>query len=468
MDSSSNKSHSIAKKAFIYAIGTLSSKMISVIIIPIYAVYISVADLGSFDYQNTIAQFLSPVIFGAIWEAILRMGLGKEKNIQKKVVTNSICFVIANTVILAIFLPIIYRMIFPNLEYYQLFVFQLIFTPILSVFQYIVRALGESKIFVMSGIIAAGINLLLLTIFVVTMGMGILGLLLSIIISNVINLIFLIFRGQIFQYFATSSFDFLFLKSMLKYSIPLTLNLTFGWLIVGFSRFYIGTYIGVTENGIFSFAMKFSSIILTLTSIVSMSMIEDAVITSENDDFIERFVEKNTYIFKMYIRLATLSIPIICCAYSFITNPDYKKSLVLVPILVIMACFSGMTTNIGNIFAVYNKTNQLLMISVVSGLLSVVGTYLLGYSFGVIGVSFATLLGTLVLFGLRYYFGRKIAYYAFDWKRISLLLVLYSAIAFVCIHRGFYFNLFLTIIFSAIFVFTYKQLIITYLKKFFR
>ncbi|HFM8947329.1 TPA: oligosaccharide flippase family protein, partial [Enterococcus faecium] len=281
MDSSSNKSHSIAKKAFIYAIGTLSSKMISVIIIPIYAVYISVADLGSFDYQNTIAQFLSPVIFGAIWEAILRMGLGKEKNIQKKVVTNSICFVIANTVILAIFLPIIYRMIFPNLEYYQLFVFQLIFTPILSVFQYIVRALGESKIFVMSGIIAAGINLLLLTIFVVTMGMGILGLLLSIIISNVINLIFLIFRGQIFQYFATSSFDFLFLKSMLKYSIPLTLNLTFGWLIVGFSRFYIGTYIGVTENGIFSFAMKFSSIILTLTSIVSMSMIEDAVITSE-------------------------------------------------------------------------------------------------------------------------------------------------------------------------------------------
>ncbi|HFM5723311.1 TPA: hypothetical protein ACG77J_003112, partial [Enterococcus faecium] len=68
MDSSSNKSHSIAKKAFIYAIGTLSSKMISVIIIPIYAVYISVADLGSFDYQNTIAQFLSPVIFGAIWE----------------------------------------------------------------------------------------------------------------------------------------------------------------------------------------------------------------------------------------------------------------------------------------------------------------------------------------------------------------------------------------------------------------
>lgn len=58
--------------------------MISVIIIPIYAVYISVADLGSFDYQNTIAQFLSPVIFGAIWEAILRMGLGKEKKYSEK------------------------------------------------------------------------------------------------------------------------------------------------------------------------------------------------------------------------------------------------------------------------------------------------------------------------------------------------------------------------------------------------
>lgn len=61
------------KKTSIYFIGTLSTKMISVMLVPIYAYFVAVNDLSDYDYFATIASTLSPIVFAAIWEAILKL-----------------------------------------------------------------------------------------------------------------------------------------------------------------------------------------------------------------------------------------------------------------------------------------------------------------------------------------------------------------------------------------------------------
>ena len=63
------------KKTSIYFIGTLSTKMISVMLVPIYAYFVAVSDLSDYDYFATIASTLSPIVFAAIWEAILKFGI---------------------------------------------------------------------------------------------------------------------------------------------------------------------------------------------------------------------------------------------------------------------------------------------------------------------------------------------------------------------------------------------------------
>ena len=60
----------IATKSVIYLIGNLSSKVISAILIPIYAFFISTSDLGTFDYSQSLMNVFVPILyisFGEGW-----------------------------------------------------------------------------------------------------------------------------------------------------------------------------------------------------------------------------------------------------------------------------------------------------------------------------------------------------------------------------------------------------------------
>ena len=62
------------KKTSIYFIGTLSTKMISILLVPIYAYFVAVNELSEYDYLVTIASTISPVVFASIWKPFLSMG----------------------------------------------------------------------------------------------------------------------------------------------------------------------------------------------------------------------------------------------------------------------------------------------------------------------------------------------------------------------------------------------------------
>ena len=62
----------LLKKIGLYFIGNLASKILSAILIPIYAFYVSSSDLGIFDYSQTLMQIIVPIVYFSIWEAILK------------------------------------------------------------------------------------------------------------------------------------------------------------------------------------------------------------------------------------------------------------------------------------------------------------------------------------------------------------------------------------------------------------
>ncbi|MFQ7235018.1 MAG: hypothetical protein ACLRPU_09115, partial [Enterococcus hulanensis] len=84
------------KKSLIYFAGNFSSKIFGVIIIPIYAQYLSAAQLGDYDFQQTVGNLLMPIIGLAIWEAILRFGLNAEGKELHEIITTAI-FILSAT-----------------------------------------------------------------------------------------------------------------------------------------------------------------------------------------------------------------------------------------------------------------------------------------------------------------------------------------------------------------------------------
>ena len=70
----------LLKKTGLYFIGNLSPKLLTILLIPIYAFYISSSELGYYDFTQTIMGILIPVVFVAIWESVLKYLLIEENS----------------------------------------------------------------------------------------------------------------------------------------------------------------------------------------------------------------------------------------------------------------------------------------------------------------------------------------------------------------------------------------------------
>lgn len=427
---------SMMKKTLIYFAGNFSSKIFGVIIIPIYAQYLSAAQLGEYDFQQTVGNLLMPIIGLAIWEAILRFGLKAKGNDLFQIITTAV-FISTITLTLAfVLLLIIYINLYSFTTLTFLYVLLIITMPIVTILGYISRSMNKSTLFAFSGVISTGVNLSGLLMFVVLMNKGLTGLLISAIIANLFNIMYLILGTKLVSIIRLQYFSKDWAKIMISFSAPLILNLVFGWFISSFSRFYINLTIGSTENGIYAFASKFSGILLQLASIINMSAIEDAVASFGKKDWVERFENNIENISSLFIQISCLLMSLTSIYYNFVTNEDFKQSIVLVPILLLVAIFTNTSTLIGNIFPVFKKTKKIFTTTMIGGGVNIIFSIILGKYFGLYGVVFAQLLSSISLVVARYFYGQKIQSYSVNIVKFIKLLCLYGIVTVISIHSN--------------------------------
>ena len=61
----------------VFAIGSFSSKVLVLLLVPIYTNYLTTAELGVTDVLTQIANWIIPLVTMTITEAIIRFGLDK-------------------------------------------------------------------------------------------------------------------------------------------------------------------------------------------------------------------------------------------------------------------------------------------------------------------------------------------------------------------------------------------------------
>lgn len=83
----------------VFAIGNLGSKLISILLVPLYTFYMTTQEYGMVDIVITTTSMLLPLISLSIYEATLRFALdGKEDT--SKIFTNSLFITIIGLFIL--------------------------------------------------------------------------------------------------------------------------------------------------------------------------------------------------------------------------------------------------------------------------------------------------------------------------------------------------------------------------------
>lgn len=426
------KKNNIVRKSMFYFIGNLSSKIVSSMLVPLYAFYISVEDLGYYDYSQTIMNILVPFAFLAIWEAILKFVLSEQDiNTRNKYIATSSVFTIVSSLLISICIYLFNFIFNSNISYIGYINLMIIVSAISQIWQYYARALNKNKIYVYTGILGAVLNFLLVIVLMVILDMKLEGLYISYIISNLCIFLILEYKIQIFKIIKIKNISLKYLVIMLKYSVPLVFNLTSMWLITGFGRFIITNRLGSEINGLYAFANKFSVIVNMFGAVINMAVIEEAILSVNENELGKKFKNIVENLFKMFQSAIIIALPVIMIFYFFIRNTGYFISYTYVYWLLIYAVTMTMSTNIGSIFQSTNKTNYLFGTTIIGGLVTIIISYCFINKIGIYSVLIAQNAGALAMLFARYFFAKRFINFKINWKPIVLMLILYIFSSFI-------------------------------------
>ena len=137
-----------------------------------------------------------------------------------------------------------------------------IFTMLQNIYTSIARGLEYNTTFVISGIVGSLVNFLSNIIMILGLNMTLNSLYIAMIIGLVVQILILEGRIHLFRHLSVQLFDWELLKSMLRYSIPLSVNSACFWFLTSYNRVGVSNELGLSANGIYSVAARFTSCLL--------------------------------------------------------------------------------------------------------------------------------------------------------------------------------------------------------------
>ena len=431
MSKKSNSGNDSYKKLFsntlVFAIGSFSSKILVLLLIPIYTSYLTTSELGVTDVLTQIANWMIPIVTMTITEAIIRFGLDKAYD-KVKVFTigNIICaFGLA---VFGIILPIVNLTGLADkyIGNYCIILYTYVFmSSVKSLYTTFVRAMEHVKTFAIAGIIGTFFTLFFTALFYIFLpgnyfgvNSGIIKYLLATILADLLTTIFVTLKVKLWKYLDFRHIDREMMHTMLQYSVPL-IPAQLLWLITNSSDSFMTThYLGSDYNGILSAAYKIPNIVATVYMMFGQAWNMSAI--TEHDSKGRNKFYENVFDFNqslLYI-LAAGCLLIIQPLTRIMIGSNFQECINYSPILIYSTIFSCFTTFMGSIYLATKKTKRSLFTSLVSGVINVGLNVILIPTIGLYGPPISTVASYLTVFIIRAYDSRKLIPFRMNLKKL--------------------------------------------------
>lgn len=412
----------------ILTIGTVGSKLITFLMLPFYTNVLSTAEYGTIDLLLQTESFLVPIFTIGIAAAITRFGLDDQYDKKDVFTTGLACYGVG--FVLCLLLALIVGALFslPAVQFpagvesiwqYAIWILILIASSGLhSICGSFVRAEKKLRIYAITGILNTVCNVLLMVVFLKFFGLGIGGYMLSVIIADIVSVLFLAVSSKLWRFVHFKKLHNPTARAMVKFSIPL-IPATISWWIINMSdRFMILMFIGASANGIYSVAAKIPSIVTILAG-VFMEAWQVSIIGNKTEQ--SRFFS-NTM--RSYQSLLFIAAGLVTMFSHFIithmTSPDYYEAWRYVPLLLCSTVFSCLATFIGSIYTVEKKSVSQLVTTLTGAASNILLNLILIPQFGISGAAIATFSSFMLVFVIRLIDTRK--YIVIHWSPVRFCI----------------------------------------------
>ena len=378
----------LIKDTFVFALGSLGSKLILFFLVPLYTNFLTTGEYGKAELVNTFSNLVIPFSALAINEAVIRFGMMKK--VKKEDVLLSSYVVLVFSIISSLLICYTLRFYPPLTDWWGYLFLHVIFSNISEVERCYLKVKNQNKKFAIISIIQTAVlalsNVLLLTV----LRTGIRGYLTASIIAVASSAIIIFFVAKIPADLKKSKFDHCLLKKMVAYSFPLIFTTISWWVIHSCDKIMIERMVDDSSLGLYTTASKIPSLINVIIGIFNqawgLSSIRE-IESGGDDQFYGDVFEK----FSMILFIAAIGFTAIIKYFmQFYVGKDFIDAWKYVPLLLSSAVFYSISAFIGSLYSALQKSVNNMWTMIICAVSNLIINFLCIPKFGVWGAIIGT------------------------------------------------------------------------------
>ncbi|MBN2829754.1 MAG: flippase [Candidatus Cloacimonetes bacterium] len=424
-----------AKHTAVYSIGNMAMKVLGFILLPLYTDKLLVSEFGTLGLLEVTAAFMIAVLGFRIPTAMMRWcANAKDVLEQKRVISTSVFSLLG---ILGLYSIIAF---FMRNSFSQLLFRSDTFTPYLTIlfisiaFEILnqipfelIRFKQKSFLFTFLMLLRFGSTLGLNIYLIVFLNLGVYGIVLSNLISNIlitlVTLPFLIKEMNL-------SFDRVIFLEMFHYSFPLIFSQISTMLLSMSDRYILNHYSTLDQVGLYTLGYKFATVInVFILSSFQMGFLPIAYKMYDKPEAGRFFAKTLTYLVFISM-IAGLGISFFSreVIQLMAKNSDYWAAYTVIPIISLALIFKGVQWIFSLGLHYVKKTKYNAYIVLLSAFVNIVLNFLLIPKFGIYGASFTTLFSMILMSVIYHWEAQKHYPVRYEISKLVLQICLGTAL----------------------------------------
>lgn len=428
-----NREAELAKNTLLLSVGSLLSKGINFIMVPLFSRWVTASEYGIYDLYCTYAMLLIPFISLACSEALFRFGI--ETNTREEItpfVSSAFAIDFLGYCVAAIILSVLGIVCSWNLA--LPFSLMLLGELGMNHLQGVLRALKKLPLYSLISIIVTCLMALITTLLVLVAGFGLMGIILGYAFGYIGGCLIGFIRIRYWELIRPSQVRMSVVREMVRYSAPLIPNNISWWVISVSDRIIINIFLGPISNGIYAIASKLSNFCASIFGVFNMSWQQSA---SETADDAEKNRYYNTVLNNLICLMVSLSSTIVLLNYplfDLIFDHQYFEGMFYFPILATSVAANSLVLYFGGLQISIKQPAANGITTAIGAIVNVSVNLLLIPVFGLFVAAASTLLSNILMAFLRWILLRKTFAFSLNHKTLLLLIsyCYFFAMSYVC------------------------------------
>ncbi|MDW7646079.1 MAG: oligosaccharide flippase family protein [Desulfuromonadales bacterium] len=428
MASVEKESRLLAKNSAIYGAGTLLNGIAAFLLLPIYTRYLTPYDYGIKELVGLSLEVVGILVSTGISGAVFRFYFQYDNEKDRRLF-------LSTSITALFFLGFLAfgglslasgRLAFYLLDSASLYHFfiigllSLVFQSVNNVGLLYLRIQHKAYKFVGYSLLRLVLAIALNIYFICWLKVGVVGILLSTLITALIMNLLLIWP-LLFQ--VGVHFSYAHFREMLSFGLPLIPGNLANFVVHLSSRFFLKGYCSIADAGLYSLGSRFGNIPSNFISVPFNQAWQPRRFEMYKAEHSEKIFGKVFTYFLLIMAFGGLMVSVLAPdIIRLMATPEFWPAGSIVPIIVLSSIVLSLQYHFDMGLWLEKKSKHLAAINIANACFVIVMNFLLIPTYGVVGAAVANLASMIFRVGLTYYFSSRFYRIYFEFRRISKIV----------------------------------------------